>query len=604
MPCTNTLSIYSLPPPPTHRLDSSTQYGLLEDVGPGAQQIGRGRRADDFSGAASLLDDTRPAATAPRGKPPRPPGSAAPVGFDPYGLASEEVGGLPPGGDVRTSLLPERPTEMRRLGGGVGAGGGGGGGQAEVLSFLDEGSGGLGKSGSSTGSRSGGLGGLGALAGGSGGGGGGFNPYGDEDVPNAGSAAPSRPMTAATLMRDSSDMPRLASPALESLLPGAGAGGGGGGLGGGLGGGGSAAGGGRVGVRPPTATRVSGAAGAGGGGGGGGGLFREEDDPYGLPVESPLILGRRPSDSGRAGGGAGRGAAAAAALGIGIDERTTDSASGPALFTSFGDALPEPSAGGAACGAAAGGGDDFGLFAGDGGAAGGGLGLPAPSSGFRRPAAAPAAGLPALGGGRSRLVKGTSRNDRDEDVDEDDGFGLGAEPGLGGGAGGGAVAAEPPPGGILNASIRSQAAASDRLGASLRSNRYGGGAGAGAGAGAAGTARRVGDAESSSGSLGGGGRGGAGARPGAAAAGGIGFDPYGLDGELGGGGGGGGGLGGGLPPPTLARSPAASGRKGAARDDDGDGDGGLLDYDENDLLGGDEEIDHGLGGGDGDGDDF
>ncbi|KAG2454105.1 hypothetical protein HYH02_001144 [Chlamydomonas schloesseri] len=566
-------------------LDTSTQYGLLDDDGgvgragaAGSQAQPRGRRADDYGGPSSLLDDTPAAAGAgglsggsglplPAGRPPRAPVGAHAGDFDPYGLG-EEAGGL--GGDVRASLLPERPTEMRKLGGG-GAGGGGGR-QAEVLSFLDGGSSGLGKSGSSIGSRSGGLGG-GFGVGGGGGGGSGFNPYGDEDVPNAGSAAPSRPMTAATLVRDSSDMPRLASPALESLLPGAGAG-----AGGGLGGG--AAGGSRFGARPPTATRVSGAAGAGGGG-----LLGDDDDPYGLPAESPPILGRRPSDERGGGAGAGgRGAAdrAAAAIGGG-DERTTDSASGPALFTSFGDALHEPSAAAAAATAGTGGvpagsdaGDGFGLFGEDelpAAAAGEGLGpgLAPPSSAFGKPAAAPAASSPA---GRSRLAKSVSRNDRAGDDVEDD-FGLGSETGLGGGGAGGTAAAavEPPPGGILNASIRSQAAASDRLGGSIRANRYGGGVGA---AGFAGGAGRIGGAESSSGSLGGIG----GAKPAAAAAGaaagGGGFDPYGGDD---------GDLGAGLPPPTLARSPAASGRKG-----DDDFDEGLIDYDDTDLAGGEDEF--------------
>ncbi|KAG2498781.1 hypothetical protein HYH03_003520 [Edaphochlamys debaryana] len=469
-------------------LDSDSQYGLLTDTLDPARPLEPG----GLAGRQARLAIPRPAPppAEPPGRLPRPgapprrqssTSGAGGGGFDPYGLEAEA--------DVAASepsdrSFQERPTAMHT------SPSYSGGRPAEVLSFLDQ-------AGDGGGRGSGGRIGAGVAVTDS------YDPYGmhgEDDVVNAGSVPPSRPDTAAPSMaRESTDMPRLASP----LLNGAGSG-----FGGGVGPGGP---------RPITASRLSTSSqglGASGGAGFGSGL----DDTYGDVVDSPAIAAsrRQPSTSGGPGG---------------------DSASGPALFTSFGDALDGGRSGGGP------GGDGFGL-----GSEAAGAGLPPPGS-FKPP-------------GRSRLSRtGASEYDPYGDEADDQPSELPTPSPLGaGGAGGG--------GGMFNASIRSQASAKDRLGTSIRSaaDRYGGG-GPGATSGL----------ESSGSSTGLGGRGrGAGGQGGGGGGGGN-SDEFGLGAEGSTGGGG-------------ARSPGAAGGGGAG------GDEGLIDYDDAGVGGdGEDEIDYGLG---------
>lgn len=476
------------------RFDTDTQYGLLTDAqepaGASVPEGPAGRRR--LSGGY----DNQPL---PLARQPQQPDGA----FDPYGLAEAPATGvLPPAAEapVRPATLHHSPSR-------------GGGRPAEVLSFLDDNSSGGAEDGEGSGFDPYGLQEGGAASGHVTGGAGGraglpprapqpqqgsLDPYGlgegDGVLPSDSIVLQgSRPATAAPLAgpgrESAADLPRLASPALSSLLP---------------------PGPGEGGSRPLTATRVSHDHSEDGGGAG--------FDPYGEVADSPATLLPRRRVSG---GGTAAGAGVA-------------SASGPALLTSFGEVLQRPGGG-------------------SGGSGGRPLGAPPTSAGGR---------------GASRLSSASGRAAEDEyDPYGDDGRAGDGVPGTAaGGQGGGG-------GGLLfNTSLRSQPSAKDRLGTSIRSDRYGGGAGPGVP-----LTRASSSGESALGGVGSGKGGGAA---------GDAFDPYGLGGEQSGGAGGKG-----------VRGPASG---TGSRKDEGEG---LLEYDEAELGGGDE-IDYGLGAEDGGGDDF
>jgi hypothetical protein len=437
-----------------------------------------------------------------------PPLRPAEPSHDPYDL--EEA---PPGDDLLGEApgavlphprgLPPRPTALRT------APSAAGGRHAEVLSFLDAsqdagpgGAGGegghdpYGLDGSSCASGglgdtlgSGGLDGRGGGAGGLGGGGTGLGGRG---------GSLSRPLTAATLVRDSSDLPRLASPALESLMgpsrPGTAA----------------------LGRRPAALQHEDSGRG---------------DDPYGLD-EGPSAgrgaaldpYGELADSPATAGPAQRRGSNRSPGLGpllVDDAEEMGGSASGPALFTSFGDALHTRDGGNQ---------DDDESF---------GLGL---EQGGGAKAAGPAPPSPL-----ASRVGGASLADPYglEDGEELDGLGslrageatLLSPGGAGGGMG--------PASALFNASIRSNASAAGRYNA---------------------TRAKAAGSVSSTSSVGGlqaGGSGGVG-------------DPYGLGGEASGGSG---GLGLGLPQPSAAPRQLST-RTASARSGKDDG----LEVDYGDLA--------------------
>ncbi|GIL74546.1 hypothetical protein Vretifemale_4532 [Volvox reticuliferus] len=562
--------------------DTSTQYGLLTDVDPppppsygGASGTGAGAGGSS-AGERPGRDDLFQAPT-----PPLPP--------LPAGLPEIPFVGPSPRLPDMSPRLPERPVGPLRRITEAGADGGvvydssealverpstlrtspavGGGAAAQVLSFLDGDDSSVGASiddGRGSGSGGGGrhrrraapL--ARSLHDGSNAAANDFDPYGihDDDLVNAGSVPSSRPMTAVTLPHSSTaDMPRLASPALESLL-----------------------GPGRFGGTQISTEASAGDAAAG-----------DDDDgsydPYSSITQAPSKLVRRLS---------GR-----------LDPALSDagavtSASGPALFTSFGDAFREKGPDGAARAGSGSGGrgsDDNAI----GGIPSSSL-LPPPS--FRTTQS----GAPASA--RSRLAKTTTAEEDYDEYDDpyaEDNSAVGADlsalvsPPQGGGGGGSGGNSPGEGGGIaaggssmFNTSIRSQTATSP-LGMSIRSggaaDRYGspgrgtltGGGGGGGGGNSSSTSS---NATQDSGGGGGGGGGGRGS------------DSYGLDVE-------------GEDDNDRVNRDGAAGRDAAARkgtrgsgDDDDTASAGMLQYSEADLAQDDEEGDFGLVGQNDDGDEF
>ncbi|KXZ42871.1 hypothetical protein GPECTOR_113g283 [Gonium pectorale] len=224
-------------------------------------------------------------------------------------------------------------------------------------------------------------------AGGGGGHGGGHWDSPSRGGPGAGSLPPSRPLTAATaslaslgVTSSAASMPRLASPALEPLASGA------------------------PGPRPRTATEITPDASTESYGMAAeavGAVHGTDDyDPYGDPADSPQPMGH--ARRGVVGGGA---MAFAGGGGLSSSDGSggRTSASGPALLTSFGDALHEDAGrGGAGEGAA------------------GRRSLPSPAAQVSSRAGGPAA--------RSRLSRSSIPKVEQEEEEEAGGaFGLGAE---------------------------------------------------------------------------------------------------------------------------------------------------------------------------------
>ncbi|GFR45218.1 hypothetical protein Agub_g6613 [Astrephomene gubernaculifera] len=459
-------------------------YGLMSDLQPAPARepdsLMRRRRLEDDRGfdiqPPPLLPDRRP--SPPRG-----------LRGDGGGAASESGGGGFNPYDLDESVTHEdRPAAL------LSSPAVGGGRPAEVLSFLDQ-DGISSHHTAASGSSGGGAAAAGSMYDG---------PYGlsdprheeghvdDDDMVMAGSVPPSRPTTAATLLSRSSaaDMPRLASPLLDpppfadlppqpspsppELLqsqssqsqsqsrPGS--------------------------ARPPTASRLSSASyGPGGGVGGSGGYGDVGYEPYSEEADSPAAS-RTSQHLRRSGMG-------------GVPVAADASASGPALFTSFGDALRDnPSSGPAAVAAAAaasagrrssgGSQQEYGLGAETSEDGGVGLLLPPPS--FRPAASLVAKSRLSKSSGRSPLMQrddGEELGDRAAPAsagDDDDAYDPYEDNGGGGGGSqqasstprqvGGAASANTgavgnPGGGgsgILNASIRSQMSPTDRLAGSRR----------------------------------------------------------------------------------------------------------------------------------------
>ncbi|GLI69348.1 hypothetical protein VaNZ11_013903 [Volvox africanus] len=571
--------------------ENSTQYGLLRDLDPPPALEGVSRTELRVGGGGSGAgerygrDDLSPAPTPPLprlppglpempfvGPSPRLPDMSPRPPERPVGPSRRMTQAGAAGGPVYDSseALAERPSALRTspaVGGGA---------PAQVLSFLDgddSSSGvdansiddvsGRGSGGGSSRRRraaavSGSLHDASAVAAT------GFDPYGihDDDLVNAGSVPSSRPMTAATLARNSTaDMPRLASPALESLL-------GPGHFGG---------------------AQIGSEASAGDAAGG------EDDDgaydPYSSITQAPGKLVRRLS---------GR-----------LDPALSDagavtSASGPALFTSFGDAFRDGSAR-PGSGSAGRGSDDGGL----GGTPSSSL-LPPPS--FRTTHV----GTPASA--RSRLAKSTTAEEDYDEYDDpyaEDNSAVGADlsalvsspQGDGGGGSGGNSPGEGGSiagggSGMFNTSIRSQTATSP-LGMSIRSggaaDRYSspgrrtltGGGGSGGGGGGTGTGNSSSASSNATRESAGGGGG----------DGGHGSDTYGLDMEgeddMMGRDGGAGGRDTAVRKGTRGRDDA-----GSQGDDNDNASWGILQYSEADLAQGNEEGDFGLVGQNDDGDGF
>lgn len=275
-----------------------------------------------------------------------------------------------------------------------------------------------------------------------------FDPYGmhDEDVVNAGSVPPSRPMTAATLNRASAaSMPRLASPALEALLgPGRRSGGGH-----------------QLGAEPSAGDEA---------------LMGDEHDgsaydPYSADGPEPVAgrLSRRPNSRLRP------------VSELNEVATAVSSASGPALFTSFGDAFRDGTYGGGGGGGSGSAGRGSGGSGGssDGSAPGGVSSSLLPPSSFR---------IPPPSVSRSRLARssirpsdgvldeeeeqdGDYRDDFQDDPYEEDDSATGERAALSGlllppqGGGGGPIEGGSS---MFNASIRSQAGAVDRYSGSGR----------------------------------------------------------------------------------------------------------------------------------------
>ncbi|GIL48454.1 hypothetical protein Vafri_4974 [Volvox africanus] len=574
--------------------DNSTQYGLLSDVDPPPAFEGvtrtevRGGSGGSGAGERYGRDDLSPVPT-----PPLPP--------LPAGLPEMPFVGPSPRLPDMSPRLPERPVGPSRRMTQAGAGGGpvydssealaerpsalrtspavGGGAPAQVLSFLDGDDSSSGVGGSSIDDVSGsgsGAGGsrrrraapvAGSLHDASAVAATGFDPYGihDDDLVNAGSVPSSRPMTAATLARNSTaDMPRLASPALESLL------------------GPGRFGGAQIGTEASAGDAAVG----------------EDDDgaydPYSSITQAPGKLVRRLS---------GR-----------LDPALSDagavtSASGPALFTSFGDAFRDGAA--RAGSGSAGRGSDDGIL---GGTPSSSL-LPPPS--FRTTQV----GTPASA--RSRLAKTTTAEEDYDEYDDpyaEDNSAVGADlsalmsspqgdggggnggnsPGEGGGIAGGGS-------GMFNTSIRSQTATSP-LGMSIRSggaaDRYsspgrrtltGGGGGGGGDGGGTGTGNSSSGSSNATRESAGSGGGDVG----------QGSDTYGLDVE-------GeddkdkmsrdGGTGGSDAP--ARKGTRGRGGAGSQGDDNDTASWGMLQYSEADLAQGNEEGDFGIVGQNDDGDEF